>query len=171
MIAGCLQILAMATAVAVAAGPALPHTEAETLSGKKIVLPDAVTGHLTILVIAFTKRSQSQTTAWSTQLAHDYAAEPGLERYSIAVLDDVPGFIRGMVASAIRRGVPTDQHDSFLLIFQDAKPLRELTNVTNPDDAYVILLDRTSHVIAHAHGSPERAYAVFQTEIHHALSS
>jgi hypothetical protein len=156
---------AIAVAVTIVLGAALPHTEAQTLSGKKIVLPDAVNGRPTIVVVGFSKRSQSQTTAWSTQLAKDYGTEQRLQRYSIAVLDDVPGLIRGMVVSSIRRGVPKEQQDTFVIITHDAKPWRDLAGVSNGDEAYVILFDNTAHVVAQTHGSVENAYAPLQQEI------
>lgn len=168
MIGQCVQ--AAALAIAIVLGAAMPHTEAETLSGKKIVLPDAVTGHPALVVIGFSKRSQSQTSAWAAQLTKDYANEPRLQRYSIAVVDDVPGFIRGMVAGSIRRGVPKEQQDTFIVLTHDAKPWRDLAAITNADDAYVILFDETSHVVAQTHGSVDEAYAPLQSEIRTVLN-
>ena len=167
MIRQCVQ--AATLAITIVLGAAMPHTEAETLSGKKIVLPDAVNGHPTIVVMGFTKRSQSQTSAWSTHLTKDYAGEPRLQRYSIAVLDDVPAFIRGIVTSSIRRGVPTDQQDTFIILAHDAKPWRDLAAITNADDAYVVLFDESAHVVAQTHGSVENAYAPLQSEIRDVL--
>ena len=163
MVSQCVQ--AIAVAVTIVLGAVLPHTEADTLSGKKIVLPDALNGHPAIVVIGFSKRSQSQTAAWSTQLAKDYGTEPRLQRYSIAVLDEVPGLIRGIVISGIRRSVPKEQQDTFVIITRDAKPWRDLAGITNADDAYVILFDQTAHVVAQTHGSLQDAYAPLQSEI------
>lgn len=163
MISQCIQ--AIAVAVTIVLGAAMPHTEAETLSGKKLVLPDAVQGRPTIVVVGFTKRAQSQSTAWSTQLAKDYANEPRLQRFGLAVLDDVPGLIRGIVISGIRRGVPKEQHDAFVILTHDAKPWRDLAGITNADDAYVILFDETAHVVAQTQGPVEAAYAPLQKEI------
>jgi ATP10 protein len=156
---------AVALTVSIVLGAALPHTEAETLSGKKIVLPDALNNHPTIVVMGFTKRSQSQTSAWTTQLTKDYANEPRLQRYSIAVLDGVPGFIRGRVIASMRRGVSSDQQDTFIVLTHDAKPWRDLAAITNADDAYVILFDSTAHVVAQTHGPVDDAYAPLQSEI------
>ena len=167
MIRLCAQ--AAALAITIVLGAAMPHTEAETLSGKKIVLPDAVTGHPTIVVMGFTKRSQSQTSAWSTQLTKDYANEPRLQRYSIAVLDGAPAFVRGMVASSIRRRVPKDEQDTFIVLSHDTKSWRDLAAISNADDAYIILFDETAHVVAQTHGSVEEAYAPLQTEIRNVL--
>jgi hypothetical protein len=147
----------------------MPHTEAETLSGKKIVLPDAVNGHPTIVVMGFTKRSQSQTSAWRAQLTKDYGNEPRLQRYAIAVLDDVRGFMRGRVTASIRRGVPQDQQDTFIVLTHHAKPWRDLAAITNADDAYVMLFDESAHVVAQTHGSVEDAYAPLQPEIRDVL--
>ena len=167
MIVQCVQ--AAALVVSIVLGAALPHTEAETLTGKKIVLPDALTGRPSIVIVGFTKRSRSQTSAWATQLTKDYGTETRLQRYSIAVLDDVPAFIRGMVISGIRRGVPENQQDTFLILTHDAKPWRDLAGISNADDAYVILFDNTAHVVAQTHGPVENAYAPLQPEIQGAL--
>src|SRR5215510_4942554 len=78
----------------------LPRTEAETLTGKKAVLPDDAKGHSAVLIVGFTKRSQSQTMAWSRQLAKDYGADTQILRFSIAVLEDVPKLFRGFVISS-----------------------------------------------------------------------
>lgn len=158
-----LQVLMTAASIALAA--TVPPTQTQTVSGKRVVLPDALAGHAAILVVGFTKSSRSQTTAWSAQLAKDYGSEPRLQRFALAVLDDVPSFVRGMVIAGIRRGVPSDQQDAFLLLFDNAKPWKDLTNFKDPDDAYVILLDPTSHVVAQTHGPPESAYAALQPAI------
>ncbi|MEA2786419.1 MAG: hypothetical protein QOF71_2523 [Candidatus Eremiobacteraeota bacterium] len=163
MISQCVPAIAFALTIVL--GAAMPHHEAETLSGKKIVLPDAVMGHPTVVVIGFTKRSQSQTTAWGTQLAKDYATEPRLQRYAIAVLDDAPAFIRGMVIAGIRKGVPKEQQDTFVIMTHDAKPWRDIAGITNADDAYVILFDETAHVVAQTQGPIETSYAPLQKEI------
>ena len=160
-----------AVAVSIVLGAMLPHTEAETLSGKKIVLPDALNGHAAVVVIGFTKRSQSQVAAWSTQLTKDYGTEPRLQRYSIAVLDGVPSFIRGMVTTSIRRKVSAEQQDNFVVITHDAKPWRDLAAITAQDDAYVILFDETAHAVAQTHGSVESAYGPLQSEIRDLLKT
>jgi hypothetical protein len=156
-------------ALSIVLGAPMPHTEADTLSGKKIVLPDALNNHPAVVVIGFSKRSQPQASAWSAQLLKDYANESRLQRYSIAVLDEVPALIRGMVSSSVRRGVPKEQQDAFIILTHDAKPWRDLAAITNPDDAYVILFDETAHIVAQTHGSVEDAYAPLQSEIHDIL--
>ncbi|HEY0383921.1 MAG TPA: hypothetical protein VGC72_17140 [Candidatus Elarobacter sp.] len=158
-----LHVLTIAASIAL--GAVIPHAEVQTLSGKNIVLPDALSGRPAILVVGFTNRSRSQTAAWGTQLAKDFGNEPRLQRLSLAVLDDVPAFVRGMVITGIRRGVPKDQHDTFLLLFHDAQPWKDLTDFKNSDEAYVLLVDPTSKVVAQTHGSPETAYAQVQPEI------
>ncbi len=162
-----LQVLTIAASIAL--GATMPHTGLETLSGKSIVLPDALSGRPAILVVGFTKRSQSQTAAWGTQLTKDYGNEPRLQRLSVAVLDDVPNFVRGMVISGIRGGVPPEQHDAFLLLFHDQKPWKDLMDFKAPDDAYVILIDAASKIVAVTHGSPETAYALLQPAINEIL--
>src|SRR6476659_2620592 len=75
--------------------PALPPLEGETLSGRKVSLPAATGGRPALLIIGFSKASQSQTKAWSQR------ANGRLPCWSVAVLEDVPRLLRGMVARGI----------------------------------------------------------------------
>jgi hypothetical protein len=140
----------------------------ESLSGKTVRLPDALEGRPAVLVVGFSQRSQGQTAAWSRQLAKDYGSEPELRRFSIAVLDDVPSFVRGFVVAGIRRAVPAEEHATSLVLARDARPWRTLTALSSPYEAYVILVDR-GEVVAQTHGAPESAYGPFQTAIRHVL--
>lgn len=150
----------------------LPHSEAETLTGKKTVLPDVVNGHPAIFIVGFTKSSQSQTRAWSRQLSKDYGAETRILRFSIAVLEDVPKLFRGFVTSGIRRGVPKQDQDSFLLLYHDEKAWKQLVAFDRPDDAYVLLIDPAGQIVLQTHGPPESvAYTSIQAKIRELLNS
>jgi hypothetical protein len=45
-------------------------------------------------------------------------------RIPVAVLEDVPGFIRGMVTSGIRRGIPPAEQDRFVTLFRGEADLK-----------------------------------------------
>ena len=142
--------IALALILAPAGRPAdrFPATEAENLLGKKMVLPDALNGHATVLIIGFTHASQSQMKAWDKRLEADQLP------YSIAVLQDVPRLVRPMAIKGIKGDVPDAEKDRYLLVFHGEKELKESAGFAAPNDAYVLLLDANGSVQWKFHGAP-----------------
>ena len=130
----------------------LPRFEAQTLSGKKAVFPDALQGRPAIFVVGFSRKSQAQTKVWGRHLAE----ESGLAEqpyYEVAILEDVPRFIRGVVANGIRKSVPEKQHDRFLLVYAAEKEWKQLVEYSAADDAYVVVVDKAGRLLWKTHGS------------------
>ena len=123
-----------------------PRTESENIPGKKIVVPDDIKGHATVLVMGFTHASQNQTKVWSAQL------QPSSDVYSVAVLEDVPRLVRSMAVGGIKSGVPQNQRERFLLVFHGEKLLKGAADFDKPDDAYIVLLDRDGAIQWRFHG-------------------
>lgn len=130
-----------------------PRVEGESLAGKSVVLPEAASGHATVLVLGFTHASQSQTKAWAERLHQQFRDPAAVAVYSIAVLEEVPRLVRGMAVHGIRSGVPQDQRETFLLVYHDEKALKQVASFEQPDDAYLLVLDRQGNVHWHFHGA------------------
>jgi hypothetical protein len=124
----------------------IPPIEGETLSGKKISLPAALGSDSAVLIIGFTHASQTQTKAWG-QRVHDR-----FPTWSIAVLEDVPRLVRGMVSHSIKGAIPKDQYDRFLLVYHGEKGLKQAAGFDRPDDAYVLVIDKTGSIRGSYHG-------------------
>jgi hypothetical protein len=52
----------------------IPHVEAETLSGKKIVLPDAAADHPAIFIIGFSRAGGDSSGRWGKDLRKELAS-------------------------------------------------------------------------------------------------
>jgi hypothetical protein len=124
----------------------LPAIEGETLSGKKVSLPDATGGRSALLIIGFTHGSQTQTKAWSLRVRDRFPA------WSIAVLEDVPRLIRGMVSHSMKSDVPKEQHDRFVLVYHGEKQLKQAAGFDRPDDAYLLVIDPAGDIRLSLHG-------------------
>lgn len=130
----------------------LPYFEGQNLAGKPIVLPDAAKGRIAILVIGFSHASQSPTKDWSGRLTHEFADSSKVTVYSIAALEEVPRLFRGMAAHGIKSGTPEDERSRFLLLYHGEEQLKRAADFSNPDDAYLILLDATGSIRWRFHG-------------------
>jgi hypothetical protein len=84
----------------------------------------------------------------------------------LPVLEDVPRIIRGVVISGMRKGVPAALRDHFVPILDHEAALKRLVSYQAPDDAYLVLLDRTGQIVGQRHGSfSDTAYRQWQSEI------
>jgi hypothetical protein len=146
---GCLPaLLALACAQS---SPQMPRVEGESLTGRKVVLPDDARGKLAVLVFGFTKASKGSTRAWGDKILSEFGGQAGLELYQLPVLEAVPGFIRGMVISGMKSGVKENTRDHFVPILQGESELKKLVSYKEPDDAYLVVLDPAGQIVQQLH--------------------
>jgi hypothetical protein len=129
----------------------IPHTEAETLSGTKIVLPDAAAGHPAIFIIGFSRGGGDASGRWTKELRKEFADNRDLRLYSIAVLQDAPRMMRGMIKHGMRESIPKSEQQSFVILEHDEDTWKKLADFSDPNDAYVMLGDSTGTIRWRAH--------------------
>ena len=153
------------TACAQATGP-MPRIEGESFAGRKVVLPDAASGKVAVLILGFSKGSKGPTSAFGEKIGSKFGSQPGFELYQLPVLEDVPRLIRGMVISGIKRGVKENLRDHFVPIVQGEESLKKLVGYKEVDDAYIIILDRSGQIAGQMHGAyGEAVYAQCEAQI------
>lgn len=149
----------------------MPRIEGESFARQKIVLPDSAQGKVAVLVFGFTKASKAPTTAWGQKINAEFGTHNEFELYELPVLEDVPRFIRGMVISSIKKGVPENRRAHFVPILQNETELKKLVNYKEPDDAYLVTLDGSGQIVAQIHGQlSDAAYAQFRADLQSLLS-
>ena len=158
-----VAVLSLAAVVASAQGETLLHLVGQTLSGRQIVLPDNAHGQIALLVIGFTKKSSQATRTWGERFKKDFGNDQRYVVYQVALLEDVPRFIRGMVTSGIRRDTPPAEQDHFVTLFNGETDLKRFVAYSGPDEAYLLLLDAKGEVRWRGHGLfREQDYAALQ---------
>ncbi len=145
---GALSLLA-------ASAQTVPTTEFESLAGSKLTLP-AAAGHAALFIVGFSHASSKPTSAWDKELAKG-CAETGTTCYTVAVVQDVPRFVRGMVVSGIRSGIPKDKRATFLVLQHDEDVWKKLCGFSDADGAYLLLVSRDGRIVWKWAGPPEAA--------------
>lgn len=130
---------------------ALPSTAGETLSGKPIVLSDAVRGRTAVLVAGFSREGGNGTGDWMRAIQADPAFSKATV-YSVAMLAGAPGFIRGMIRNGMKKGLSPGAQDRFVVLTDDEKLWRTYFGVTTDKEPYVLLLDAQGQTLWHGHG-------------------
>ena len=160
-----LVFVALLVSVEVAAQQ-FPHLQEENLAGQQLVLPDAAAGKVAVLVLGFSHASSTPTGAWAKRILSDFGKTSGFELYQLAVLQAVPRMFCGMIISGIKKDVPESQRANFLPILHNEDELQKLVGFKQPDDAYVVVLDRSGKVAYQTHGgSVDSGYPEFHAKV------
>jgi len=142
----------------------MPRVEGETLSGKKILLPDDARGKIALLAIGFSRKGGNATRAWSDRFKKEFGADPRFAVYPVAELEGAPRFVRGMIVGSMRKGTPTADRDRFVTLFQGTEELKRFVGFSTSDEAYLLLLDANGTVQWRGHGLfGEEDYPALQT--------
>jgi hypothetical protein len=144
---------AMASAQSLRTGMTIPQIKGTTLEEQAIILPDAVRGKVTLLIITFSKAGGELGRGWNDPLFKDYPQDDRVTSYAIAMLEDVPSLLRGVVRGGIKRGVPLSMRRRFLTVNQDENKWKEYVGVKNDKDPYLVLFDANSRVQWIHHGA------------------
>jgi hypothetical protein len=149
------------------AAQSIPHAQADTLSGGKITLPDAALGHTVIFTIGFSRAGGDATNRWNRELKKQLAGKSDVHFYTVAVLQDAPKMVRGMIRHGMRNGVPKDEQDAFLLIYEGEDAWKAFAGFSGADDAYLIVVDSTGTARARVHGKTpdETSLATLKTRL------
>ena len=143
-----------------------PRLQEENLAGKQVVLPDAASGKVAVLVFGFTHASQTPTGAWAKRIQGDFGKSVRFELYQLPVLEEAPRLIRGMITSGIKKGVPEDQRANFIPVMHNEAELKKLVGYKEPDDAYLVVLDGRGKVAFQTHGAtPEPNYVQLRAKV------
>lgn len=130
----------------------LPHTEGETLSGKHIVLADAVKGHSAILIAGFSREGGAGSGDWVRAIQSDSALS-AVSVYQVAEIAAAPSLIREMIRSSMKKGLSPAQQDAFVVLTQDEPLWRAYFSVGVDNEPYVAFLDSNGKVLWLGHGA------------------
>jgi hypothetical protein len=144
-ICGCFFLLPYA------GGEQMPNIASESLTGRQMMLPDSLKGRPAVVIVGFSKSSQTRVKEWDSQARKQLGA--AFDVYQVAVLEDAPRFVRGMITHAMKGSTPADRQDHFLIVVQGEAELKKAVAFSESDDAYVLLLDGTGDVRWRAHGA------------------
>lgn len=133
-------------------GQSLPTTPGETLSGKPMVLADAVRGHRAVLIAGFSREGGAHSGEWAKAI-HADPAFADVALFQVAELEGAPGFVRGMIRNGMKKSVlPADQ-DRFVVLTTDTPLWQKYFGVASDKDAYIMLLGAQGTILWHGHGA------------------
>ena len=148
----------------------IPATQTTALDGHTVTLPAALPARATVLILGFGRHSSDATTAWEKPVRTQLAQPPAIGFYDMAMLAEIPSFIRSLALRSIRKQVPDVLKPNFLPLFDHEDDWKRAVGYTpdQPEAAYVILVDKAGRVrwSTHEAFSPA-AFNTLRTQAQH----
>jgi hypothetical protein len=128
----------------------IPKTASESLAGQQVVLPDSLKGKPAVVIVGFSKSSQDAVKEWDTRARKQLGA--GFDVYQMAVLEDAPSFVRGMIKHAMKGSTPADRQSHFLVAVKGEAELKKAAAFSEANEPYLLLLDASGEIRWRTHG-------------------
>lgn len=129
-----------------------PRIEAKTLSGKKIVFPDAAKGNYAFMLIAFKRQTQGEVDSWLDPFIKEFGNRDSVTFYEIPMISNNWKWMSGWIDAGMRAGVPGSKHDHVATYYGPLKKYFDYFQVDDPGTVYVYLLDKKGNIIFHTSG-------------------
>lgn len=132
---------------------AVPAGQIETLTGRKLTLPDAIRGQIVIFLVGFSRSSSKPVSEWNKNLRPIFAGDQNVRIYQAADIAGAPHIFQGMIISGMRKGQPPDQRDNFFVVTENDNAWKQWVGFSAPDDAYIVLVDKSGQQVWKTHGA------------------
>ena len=158
-ILGLIPLVAMAAIPVseVKPGERLPELRGESLAGSAVVLPQAAEGQVALLLLGFTFKSRFAVEAWAKHFRTQFQSDSRVTFYETPMIGGMGRLGKWFIESGMRRGTPREDYGHVVTVYRDADAWRQRVGFSEPDAAYLILLDRTGRVTWRHAGPFEKA--------------
>lgn len=144
----------------------LPSTQGESLSGRPIVLAEAVRNHPALIIAGFSRAAGPACGDCDKAVRAD-SRLAGRAVYQMAMLEQAPSLLRGVIKSPMRKHLSTDQQDHFVVLTQDEKLWRSYFGVTSDQDSWIVLIDASGQVLWHGLGAASNLGPLLKAALRH----
>lgn len=127
-------------------GEPLPELRGEFLTGQPAVLPRESRGRIALLLLGFTYGSRFAVEAWAGRFRAEFHSDPKLTFFEAPMIGGVARLAKWFIDSGMRRGTPRADYEHVITVYRDTKAWKRRVRFSDPDAAYLILVDDQSQV-------------------------
>ncbi len=126
-------------------GDIFPKLESESLSGKKVKVPDDLNGEVNLISIAFVREAQAMIDSWVEPFQEMCE---GKSAYELPMIDGYFWKIfSGFIDEGMKAGIPEDKHDYVITYYGDTSKFRKQLGIDDRNLAYVYLLNEDGRIV------------------------
>jgi len=155
-------------AAPLAVGDMFPRLEAEFLTGRKAVLPDAAAGKSALVMMGFTYDSRFAIEKWAEHVRRDFIANDKVTFFEVPVIGGMGRMAKWFIDSGMRKGTPKELHENVITVYGGADRWKKVMGFSkaNEDAAYLALLGPDGRVQwLHRGGFTDEAMAALKAAI------
>ena len=125
-----------------AVGDMFPRLEAEFLTGRKAVLPDAAAGKWALVMMGFTYDSRFAVEKWAEHVSREFSANDKLTFFEVPVIGGMGRMAKWFIDSGMRKGTPKALHGNVITVYGGADRWKTAMGFSKADEhaAYLALL-------------------------------
>jgi len=129
-------------AAPLAVGDMFPRLEAEFLTGRKAVLPDAAAGKSALVMMGFTYDSRFAVEKWAEHVSREFSANDKLTFFEVPVIGGMGRMAKWFIDSGMRKGTPKELHENVITVYGGADRWKKAMGFSKADEdaAYLALL-------------------------------
>ncbi len=118
---------------------------------QQVTLPDSIKGRPSAVIVGFSKSSQDAVKEWDKSARKELGNN--FDVYQVAVLEDAPSFVRGMIKHAMKSATPAERQSHFLVVVKGEAELKKAASFAQADEPYVLLLNGSGEIVWKTHGA------------------
>jgi hypothetical protein len=130
------------TAAPLGVGDMFPRLEAEFLTGRKAVLPDAAAGKSALVMMGFTYDSRFAIEKWAEHVRSEFIANDKVTFFEVPVIGGMGRMAKWFIDSGMRKGTPKELHENVITVYGGADRWKKAMGFSKAEEnaAYLALL-------------------------------
>ena len=124
-----------------------PRLTGETLTGRKVTLPDDLDRQVNLLILVFSENAQYKVNTWARMILADYEPLEAVSYYEVPMLS---GWYRPMawqIDGWMRQGIPKQYHENTVTFYGDRTPYIEQLGMPDKNSCYLFVLDDQGSIV------------------------
>jgi putative protein-disulfide isomerase len=147
-------------------GEIFPTIEVKTLNDEVMMIPTAIANKVMLIGVGFKDAAQPKLDSWSKALGAKYIDGKVVDYFETVLIAGKNKLFSGPIRKGMKKGVPKPMHTKVGVYFGDLKDYYDRFGVSDKDDAYIFLIDKTGKVLFESSGNAdEKKLTVLYTTI------
>jgi hypothetical protein len=122
-------------------GKRFPDVSADSLAKTRESIPESAKGKVTLVVVAFLQQSQPQLDSWLGPFSEKFGGKEGFTFYEIPIISSGYKFMRLIIDSGMRGGIPKEKHKNVVTMYGDVEKYMKELNL-EAQFGHAFLLDK-----------------------------
>ncbi len=128
-------------AIAVTDQP-MPALKGGFLSGREAVLPSVAKGKVALVAMGFSRNSEYTVEAWIKVFRQDFGKDSRITFFEVPMIGGFGRLAKWFIDGSMRKATPKDDLEHVITVYSGTDPWKKGAHLRQPDDAYLLLLDR-----------------------------